>query len=438
MPSLVLRRRLAGALVPLLVTLPAPVPAAAPTSPVALLVVPAPDLSPRLARDLRERIVAGSDGLAIVAGPDRPAVSRATVEALREGLDAGRAAYEALDAGAARERFEAVTAALEADPRLAGAAPDLLDAPVLLGVVALGLGDGALADRAFERALRLAPGLALPPGRYAPAVEHALATARVRLTAVRPTHLHLSAVPSGADVFVDGVHRGRTPLALEPLTPGPHTVVAQSPLGTPTALTIDANAFGPDVVEVVVPAGAVGPSLVALARSLSAADARPDIAPGAAAALADALGAGRLALVWVEGTPAGLAAAGAFVDLATGDTLALLPLVESPDAAAAGRRVGAWLAAAARGEAPRPRPRLVTDWDAITLPPLAAAEAANAVRTGPDAEAARSGAAARDRWYHKWYWWALIGVGVAAGAAAVASAGGGGGGERTGSVTIGP
>ncbi|HEX7127664.1 MAG TPA: hypothetical protein VF406_18050 [Thermodesulfobacteriota bacterium] len=438
MPSLVVRRWLAGALVPLLVGMPAAAPAAAPTPPVALLVVPAPDLSPRVARDLRERIVAGADGLAIVAGPRRPEVSRAAVEALREGLDAGRAAYEALDADTARARFEAVTAALEADPRLAAAAPDLLDAPVLLGVVALGLGDAALAERAFERALHLAPGLALPPGRYAPAVEHALATARVRLTAVRPTRLHLSAVPIGADLFVDGVHRGRTPLAMEPLAPGPHAVVAQSPLGTPTALTIDANEFGPDVVEVVVPAGAVGPSLVALARSLSAADARPDIAPGAAAALADALGADRLALVWVEGTPAGLAAAAALVDLATGDTEALLALVESPDAVAAGRRVGAWLAAAARGEAPRPRPRLVAAWRSSTLPPLAVAPTAVGARAGLDAPTSGSGAAARDRWYHKWYWWALIGVGVVAGAAAVAAADGGGGGERTGSVTVGP
>lgn len=437
MPSPATRRRVAGALLLLVVGAPMSLPAATPTSPVVLLVVPAPDLSPRAAREVRDRVVAGADGLALVAGPPRAEVSRGAVETLREGLDAGRAAYEALDAGTARGRLEAVTAALEADPRLAAAAPDLLDAPLLLGVVALGLGDAALADRAFERALRLAPRLALPPGRYAPTVEHALATARVRLTTLRPARLSLSAVPAGVDVFVDGVHRGRTPLAIEPLSSGAHAVVAQAPLGTPTAITVDATEFGPDVLEIVVPAGAVAPSLVALARSLSAADARPEIAPGAAAALADALGASRLALVWVEGTPGGLAAAAALVDLASGHAEALLHLDEASDAAAAGRRVGAWLEAAARGDAPGLRPRLLADWRTPALPPLAVPSADTAL-PGAASPPSRSGAAEEDRWYRKWYWWALIGVGVAAGAAAVAAGSGGGGGERTGSVTVGP
>jgi hypothetical protein len=437
MPSIVLRRWLAGALVPLLVTAPAAAPAAAPVSPVALLVVPAPDLSPRAAEQVREQVVASAGGLELVAGRARGEVTRTAVERLREGLAAGRAAYEALDAGTARARLEAVTTALEADPRLAAAAPDLLDAPVLLGVVALGLGDAAFVDRAFERALRLAPGLALPPGRYAPAVEHALATARVRLSTLRPARLRLSAVPAGVDVFVDGVHRGRTPLAVEPPSPGAHVVVVQTPLGTSTALTIDATEFGPDVLEVVVPAGAVGPSLVALARSLSAADARPDIAPGAAAALAEALGASRLALLWVEGTPSGLATAAAFVDLATGDTEAVLDLAGAPDAAAAARRVAAWLEAAERGDAPRPRPRLIADWRAPALPSLASPATGAGLPAALSTPADPSGAT-EDRWYEKWYWWALIGVGVAVGAAAIAAGDGGGGGGGTGSVTVGP
>ncbi len=440
MPSLGPRRWLAVALVPVLVTAPlagAPAVRAASVEPtVALMVVPAPDLSPRLALALREALAARIEaaGLRPSAGAPRRDLERTTVEALREGLVAGRAAYQALDAGAAQARLDAVTAAVEADPRLAAAQPDLVEAPILLGVVALGLGDAEGADRAFQRALRLAPDLTLPPGRFSPSVEHALALARVRLTALRPARLRLYAVPTGVDLFVDGVHRGRMPLALEPLAPGPHVLVAQTPAGTSVASAIDATEFAPDVLEVVVPVGAVGPSLVALARSLSAADARPEIAPGAAGALADALGAPRLALVWLEGTPTGLAAAAALLDLSAGDALATLDLDESPDVAQAAERLGGWLAAAARGEAPARKPRLLPDW---RTPDAAGTQRPTAELTAPaPVPAATEPQEAARSWYRQWYWWALIGVGMAAGAAALASSGGGGG-AQTGSVSVG-
>lgn len=440
MPSPALRRWLAAVLVPILV--PAPLAgagaslAAAPDPTMALLVVPAPDLSPRVGQSVREAIARRGlgAGLRLLPGAERPPVSRADVEALRAGLAAGRAAYEALDPDLARTRLELVTAALEGDPRLAVVAPDLLDAPVLLAVVALGLGDTESGEAALARALRLAPHLALPPARFAPNVEHALATTRVRLTALRPSRLRLGATPPGIDLFVDGVHRGRTPLAFEPLAPGSHLLVGQAPTGTPVTLTVEANEFGPDVVEVAVPAGAAAPSLVAIARSLSAADARIDLPPGPAGAMAEVLGAGRLVLVWVEGTPSGLAAAAVLLDLTAGETIALLDLDESPDPARAGERIGDWVAAAARGEAPRPRPRLLPDWRMAATPGAPAEVLAPSVE--PTASASDPDAADRP-WYRRWYWWALIGVAVVGGAAAIAGSGGGGDGG-TGSVTVTP
>lgn len=88
---------------------------------------------------------------------------------------------------------------------------------------------------------------ALAAVRYAPALWRAASSSASRMAARAPGAaaepapsaaarttgaLHIVSTPSGARVLVDGTARGVTPLTLEEVTPGRHTIVLQSPAGT--------------------------------------------------------------------------------------------------------------------------------------------------------------------------------------------------------------
>jgi hypothetical protein len=460
MGLLVLRRIVAVVMVPAVlgggIVLPRPGaaagiegggPGAPPAGPrqLALLVVPAPDVPARVATAVREAAARrlADAAVAVTAGATPPAPAGRSIDAARRTFAAGLAALDALEPEAARARFEAVTRALEADGRLAAAAPELLEAPLHLGVIALGLGEREAADVAFTRAVRLAPDRGLPPGRFSPAAEQAHALARVRLGILRPALVQVEARPDPAELFVDGVHRGRTPLALPPLAPGGHVLFAQAPARGAVALRVDATEFGPDVVEIAVPAGSYGPSLVGLARALASGERAAAVAPAGARALGDALGARRLAVVWLEGSAAGLVAGCGILDLDQGlweDEGRIGPFADEDRL---GQRLAGWIAESrpepvaalgsatlvpdwrdAAGTARRPEPAGPLVADPVGLPPLGDEPARGEERP----------------WYRRWYWWALIGAAVAGGVAVgLAAAGGdGGGGADTGSVVVGP
>lgn len=466
MPTLALRRSVAVALVPLFVAslllgprpralaagglLPRPASTPGPTdAAIALLVVPAPDVAPGTAAALRDEVarrLAGR-GTPVAAGREPAPPDPAMLDTLRGALAAGLAAYESLDPTTARERLEAVTAALEADGRLVEAAPDLLDAAVYLGLAALGLGDRHAADLAFQRAIRLDPARPLRPGRFSPAVEEAHALARIRLAAVRPSLLRVAAVPEEVDLYVDGVYRGSTPLAVEPLAPGQHLLFAQAPGVGAVTRQVRATEFGPDILELAVPAGAAATSLVTVAGSLVSAEPQAPLAPAAARALAAVLGATRLFLVWLEGAMEGFHAAAGVVDLDTGAWLARGPIGEAGEAAALGGLVADWLDAPPRVDrAALAGPSLSSDWRQPASRTAAGAgdEVQGPVGVDPalTLPAPASTPGERDRpgsvpWYRRWYVWVLLGAGVAAGvAAATAGGGGGGGGGGVGSVSV--
>ncbi len=472
MLTLAWRRPVAVALVPLLVTSlvlgPGPKTLAAggpqpsatrergpDATALAVLVVPAPDVTSTAAATLRHQLASrlAAGGTPVAAGHEPPPPDPAMLDALRGALAAGLAAYESLDPTTARDRFEAVAAALEADGRLVDAAPDLLDAPVYLALVGLGLGDQRGADLAFQRAIRLAPARPLRPGRFSPAAEEAYALARIRLATLRPSVLRLAAAPEGVDLYVDGVYRGRTPLAIEPLAPGPHLLFAQAPgLGAVTR-QLQTTDLGPDILTLTVPAGPAATSLVTLAAGLETAETPAPFPPAEARGLAGTLGATRLLLVWLEGTRQGFRAAAGLVDLDTGAWLARDALGEAAEAAVLGTRVADWFDTVPRADrAVAAGPPLLSDWRA---PSAVAPDSTGGTGQGaaapvglapaPAVLGLPSATGARDRgpgrpWYRRWYVWLLVGAGLAAGAAAAAvvGSGGGGGSSGAGSVSVAP
>ncbi len=468
MRTLAWRRPVAVALIPLLVTSlllgPRPETLAAGASPprptpqpgpngtaVAVLVVPAADIAPVAAATLRGELARrlAASGTPAVAGLEPPPPDPAMLDALRGTVAAGLAAYTSLDPATARDRLEAVAAALDADGRLVETAPELLDAPMYLGLVALGLGDRHGADLAFQRVIRLAPARPLAPGRFSPAAEEAYALARIRLAALRPSLFRLAAAPESVDLYVDGVYRGRTPLAIEPLAPGRHLFFAQAPgLGVATR-QFRATDFGPDVLELTVPAGPAATSLVALAATFETAETPAAFPPTVARGLAGALGATRLLLVWLEGARPGFRAVAGLVDLDSGTWLAHGVVGEAGEAVALGDRVADWLDAAPRADWGVPTgPSRLPDWrepGAVAPDGTSAAGDAAAGPAGLSPAPALSGVASavneRDRrtsrpWYRRWYVWVLVGAALAAGIAAATAGGGGGGGSTTGSVSV--
>lgn len=78
--------------------------------------------------------------------------------------------------------------------------------------------------------------------------------------------LHVRTTPSGARVTIDGVPRGASPLAVEDLQAGPHTVVLETDLVSVTEeVTIAAGATVSLVVPLTAPAGAPVSGWIALA-----------------------------------------------------------------------------------------------------------------------------------------------------------------------------
>lgn len=78
--------------------------------------------------------------------------------------------------------------------------------------------------------------------------------------------LHVRTTPSGARVTIDGVQRGASPLTVEDLQAGPHTVVLETDLVSVTEeVTIAAGATASLVVPLTAPAGAPVSGWIALA-----------------------------------------------------------------------------------------------------------------------------------------------------------------------------
>lgn len=209
-----------------------------------------------------------------------PAVNQQLSEALAKELEKAlsltpRAEVDAVRAGTEKEPDTAAATALLAEAKtllgnvqarqafkkLAAARaileplrPQLRDytqfTQVLLytAVVAMNLGDKRTAAAAFADLARLRPDFRIDSAEFPPNVVEAFDKARQAEAKQPRGRLLVSSVPAGAQVFVDEVARGQTPLTV-PASPGEHVVRLSSPSYLSWTKTVAVESYGKHEVK---------------------------------------------------------------------------------------------------------------------------------------------------------------------------------------------
>jgi hypothetical protein len=181
---------------------------------------------------------------AITAG----AVPTETLQAfrkVRDQVDEGWRAYQRDAVEAAASRLVAARTAAEPLVGLAGGAELYADAALRLGIVLGHLGRTSEAQAVLSLALALDPDRPVTKAEFAPDVVDAVEAARAAPVALE--QVHITSVPAGAAIQVDGKSVGRAPLNVQ-VTRGQHLIVARTPRYLPTVQALAADSPAVEVV----------------------------------------------------------------------------------------------------------------------------------------------------------------------------------------------
>ncbi len=181
---------------------------------------------------------------AIMAGAV-PTETLAAFRKVREQVDEGWRAFQRVAVDAAASRLVAARTAAEPLVGLPGGAELYADAALRLGVVFGSVGRTAESQAVFALALALDPDRPITKAEFTPEVIEAVDAARSAPVALR--RVHVTSVPSGAQIQVDGSPVGRAPLDLQ-ITRGQHLIVARTPMYLPTVQALPADTTSAEVV----------------------------------------------------------------------------------------------------------------------------------------------------------------------------------------------
>ena len=146
-------------------------------------------------------------------------------------LAAAKEHYFAFRMRDARQEATAALASLQAQPLNAESGPQLLDAALTLAQIARSQGDLKEMQRAISVALRVDPLLELSPEQYPPGIVEACATQRRELQSGPAGGLLVESAPPAAEVLLNGISRGATPMELRGLPAGDYALsAAREPL----------------------------------------------------------------------------------------------------------------------------------------------------------------------------------------------------------------
>jgi len=167
---------------------------------------------------------------AVAAARTAVAAGAVPIEALvkfrrvREQVDEGWRAYLRVAVENAALRLAAARTEAEALVALPGGAELYADAALRLGVVLGHLGRRTESQAVLQLALALDPDRPITLAEFSPDVVDAIAA--VRALPVSRQKLHVTSIPAGAQIAIDGTDVGRAPLDVE-VTRGQHLVVAR-------------------------------------------------------------------------------------------------------------------------------------------------------------------------------------------------------------------
>lgn len=173
-----------------------------------------------------ERIVpdAVAEARAAVAAGAVPIDDVARFRRVREQVDEGWRAYLRVAVENAALRLAAARTEAEALVALPGGAEVYADAALRLGIVLGHLGRRTESQTVLALALALDPDRPITLAEFSPDVVDAIAA--VRALPVARHRLHVTTIPAGAHVSIDGTDVGRAPLDVE-VTRGQHVIVAR-------------------------------------------------------------------------------------------------------------------------------------------------------------------------------------------------------------------
>jgi hypothetical protein len=190
-----------------------------------------------------ERIVpdAVAEARAAVAAGAVPVESLARFKRVQEQMEEGWRAYLRVAVENAALRLQSARREAEELVALPGGAELYADCALRLGIVLDRLGRRTDAQRALALALALDPDRPITLAEFSPDVIDAVAA--VRALPISRQTLHVTSIPAGAQIAIDGTEVGRAPLDAE-VTRGQHVVVARETFFQPAVrgVAIDSNA----------------------------------------------------------------------------------------------------------------------------------------------------------------------------------------------------
>jgi tetratricopeptide (TPR) repeat protein len=155
-------------------------------------------------------------------GPSESLLTR--IKIAEEALDRGMAGYDAFELEPALEAFSESAISFEQSIAVLEDFSQLVDVYRYQGATYALQGDPESAQRSFIQALVLDPDATLSDGRFPDTVQAIFEAARETVQEMPKGVLSVYAAPSAAEVWVDGVFRGSSPLEIEGMRQGRHYV----------------------------------------------------------------------------------------------------------------------------------------------------------------------------------------------------------------------
>jgi PEGA domain len=187
-----------------------------------------------------------ADARAAVAAGAVPIESLARFRRVREQADEGWRAYLRVAVESAALRLAAARTEAESLVALPGGAELYADTALRLGVVLDRLGRRTESQAILALAVALDPDRPITLAEFSPDVVDAIAA--VRALPIARHKLHITSLPAGAQIAIDGTDVGRAPLDVD-VTRGQHLVVARETfyaaavrgisVDAPTSVTLD-------------------------------------------------------------------------------------------------------------------------------------------------------------------------------------------------------